>query len=659
MRNRNVVLSAAGAEPPIYVEDVFSTYLYTGSGSTQNIYNYIDLSTYGGMVWLKRRDASADSQVFDTIRGVGNLLATNQASGQSSGNSDTLQTFATTGFAVGSNYGAGANGGTYASWTFRKQKKFFDVVSWSGNSTPRSISHNLGSVPGMIIVKGTNNASANWAVYHKSLTNANYSIVLNSNAAQTTGGWFGADPTSSVFYVGTNTNTNETGTNYIAYLFADDAGGFGTSGGDSIIKCGSITGTGARQEINLGWEPQFIMYKLVNSTSDWVILDNMRPNSFRSFNNDGQRLQLAANLAADENTWGAPINPYLTSTGMGSANFGGGNIWIYVAIRRGPMKTPTTGTSVFATSTGTYSTLATVSRADMVLFKGRNSYGQTEGQIADRLRGYLPFSNWVVTTTSTSPFIVPSSTAAEATSGSYTGSEPVGQNVFGNKNSPLSVGYGNPTNVSAAASNYSFVRAPGFFDAVCYSGQNSTLTINHNLGVTPQMMIIKNRSAATDWLVMHDNLTSKAYYMTLNSTSGETPGAPWYGSPPTSTQITLSYGGDGSFNTSGYNYIAYLFASVAGVSKVGTFTIAGSDVNVDCGFTNGARFVLLKSTGTSSWLVLDTARGIASGSEPALLLNSTAAETSYDWLDPYAAGFTAKASTLGGASTKYIYLAIA
>ncbi len=36
-----------------YIEEVFSTYLYTGTGSTQTITNGIDLSTYGGLVWGK------------------------------------------------------------------------------------------------------------------------------------------------------------------------------------------------------------------------------------------------------------------------------------------------------------------------------------------------------------------------------------------------------------------------------------------------------------------------------------------------------------------------------------------------------------------------------------------------------------------------------
>ena len=43
---------------PTYIEDVFSTYLYTGNGSTQTITNGIDLAGEGGLVWIKKRDSN-------------------------------------------------------------------------------------------------------------------------------------------------------------------------------------------------------------------------------------------------------------------------------------------------------------------------------------------------------------------------------------------------------------------------------------------------------------------------------------------------------------------------------------------------------------------------------------------------------------------------
>ena len=57
-----------------YVDDVFSTYLYTGNGSTQTITNGINLYTYGGLVWGKSRSAAYNHELVDTVRGAGNAL---------------------------------------------------------------------------------------------------------------------------------------------------------------------------------------------------------------------------------------------------------------------------------------------------------------------------------------------------------------------------------------------------------------------------------------------------------------------------------------------------------------------------------------------------------------------------------------------------------
>jgi cytochrome c peroxidase len=85
----------------------------------------------------------------------------------------------------------------------------------------------------------------------------------------------------------------------------------------------------------------------------------------------------------------------------------------------------------------------------------------------------------------------------------------------------------------------------------------------------------------------------------------------------TEDYMTLGFGGT-STNESGKNYIAYLFATLPGVSKVGSYTGNGSSQTIDCGFTSGARFVLIKRTDNSnwSWYVYDTARGIVAGNDP-------------------------------------------
>jgi hypothetical protein len=135
----------------------------------------------------------------------------------------------------------------------------------------------------------------------------------------------------------------------------------------------------------------------------------------------------------------------------------------------------------------------------------------------------------------------------------------------------------------------------------------------------------------------------------------------WDDSDPTSTSFTVGTFND--VNRSGGTHIAYLFASLDGVSKVGSYTGNGSSQTINCGFTTGARFILIKRTdATGDWYVWDTARGIVSGDDPFLKLNNTDAEvTNDDSVDPESSGFivnqtsTTNVNVNGGS---YIFLAI-
>jgi len=139
--NGSQVSSAAN-----YIENVFSTYLYTGNDSTQTITNNIDLSTYGGLVWAKNRTSVNNHALVDTVRGAYNTLKSDTT--DASASLTTISGFNTTGFNLGGNGLSNANTASFISWTFRKQAKFFDIVTFSGNGSNRTISHNLGSTPG-------------------------------------------------------------------------------------------------------------------------------------------------------------------------------------------------------------------------------------------------------------------------------------------------------------------------------------------------------------------------------------------------------------------------------------------------------------------------------------------------------------------------------
>ena len=213
---------------------------------------------------------------------------------------------------------------------------------------------------------------------------------------------------------------------------------------------------------------------------------------------------------------------------------------------------------------------------------------------------------------------------------------------------------------AAANAMWAFGRAPSFMDVVCYNGSGSTSAVNHNLGVQPELIIYKARSNAAAWIVHTPSLISQAKFLFLNSTdaaaANSTQGYTNSGTPTATTITPGAY----QLNTSGWTYVAYLFASCAGVSKVGTYSGTGATQTISCGFA--ARFVMIKRTdSTGDWWVWDTARGMVSGTDPRLALQSTAAESNANWVYTNASGFqivTTDASVNASGGT-YLYLAIA
>jgi len=331
---------------PLNVEDVFSTYLYEGNGSTQTITNGVDLSGEGGLVWIKTRNFTYDHSLHDTERGANNHLESNTANAAVQYGSGGLNAFNSSGFSVQGGNDVNNASYDYASWTFRKAPKFFDVVTYTGDSVAgRTISHNLGSVPGMIIIKNLG-VAVPWAVYHRGMhpTPENYYMNLNENFARAASSsyWNNTAPTSTTVTLGNANRVNATGSNYVAYLFAhnDGDGEFGPDGDADIIKCGSYTGTGAAgKEITLGWEPQWLLIKRTNAALDWVLLDNMR-GMFSDAAQTGVP-HLHPNTTASESE---VYQVYPTATGFvlntGGTDVNGNNDYIYIAIRRGPMATP-------------------------------------------------------------------------------------------------------------------------------------------------------------------------------------------------------------------------------------------------------------------------------------------------------------------------------
>ena len=494
----------------------------------------------------------------------------------------------------------------------------------------------------MIMVKRTS-ASANWAVYHRGSNGGTnpeeYALNLNTTGVQNQGTSFWNDtaPTSTQFTVGNNALTNDSDpADYVAYLFAhnNSDGGFGEPGDQDIIKCGSYTGNGnaTGPVIDLGFEPQWVMIKRASGgTGGWFIFDAMRGIVTGGNDNTLQAEATGAEGTGDNRILLTPTGFQIETTSSFFNN--SGDTYAYMAIRRGGMQTPTAASDVFAIDDqGESSAPYSISGfpVDMVIRK--DSDGGNSEVMSRLLQGNATFANAVT---------------AE-------GSDSVAQFDFMN-------GCLDDTSQDTSRNSFMWKRARGYFDVCCYTGTGSARTVSHNLGVAPEMMWVKCRSDGEAWVVYHNNIDSSApedYGIYLNDTTKRVNSANfWNDTAPTSSVFTV--GTAGKTNGNNKTYVAYLFATVAGISKLGTFTATGSDVNVDCGFTNGSKFVLIKRTESSDddWFIF---RDIASGSDKRFKLNTTAAEaTGSDNIDPLSSGFTMTSGILGDSGNEFIFYAVA
>jgi len=321
------LLSASGGVDPLWVDSLFSAYTYTGNGSTQTITNGIDLAGSGGMVWIKDRSAAGSGhQLYDTTNGIQKYLISSAQSALS-GAIGSLQTFTSSGFSINNDTSLNATSQTYASWTFRKAPKFFDVVTYTGDGVAgRQIPHALGIAPGMVVVKQTSAAGQSWAVYHRSL-GGTYVTWLDLTSASTLRGfsWNNTNPTDVIFTVGEGGETNASGKTYVAYLFAHD------TAADGIIQCGSFTTDGSgNATVNLGWEPQYVL-KRSTAVDNWAIRDSSRGMPAAPATNGADLFPHNSNVESAAQASGC-ITP--TATGFNVSASMGSSTYVYLAIRR-------------------------------------------------------------------------------------------------------------------------------------------------------------------------------------------------------------------------------------------------------------------------------------------------------------------------------------
>ncbi len=280
----------------------FNTMLYTGDDGTRNI---TETGTFqADLVWLKKRNSASSHHLVDSVRGATKSLSSDASSAEAT-ESSGVTGFVSDGFSLGGQSGYNNTGDTFASWTWKagtsqtlnsgnvtstvraNTTAGFSIVSWTGTAGNILVSHGLGAVPKMIIVKNRS-ITQEWAVYHASLGATKF-LELNQTAAESSNSnrWNNSNPDATDFIVSSDGSVNGSGNSMIAYCFAEKQG---------YSKFGSYTGNGNTDGtfVYTGFKPAFIMVKGSNeSNQDWAIFDNKRD----PINKVTQRIQPSSSAA--------------------------------------------------------------------------------------------------------------------------------------------------------------------------------------------------------------------------------------------------------------------------------------------------------------------------------------------------------------------------
>jgi len=274
----------------------FQTSIYTGNGGASHAIDQAGNSTFQpDWVWIKKRSGAVNHLLHDSVRGVTNLLVTNNNDGDDS-NSNIFIGFDDDGFRVGANSASNVNNGTFVGWQWKaggsastnssgstnssvsvNTDAGFSIVSYTGAGAT-TYGHGLGATPNVIIIKKRTSDSGNnnWFVYHdkvitagsgiKTFLTLNETEPLKSNGSATTF----LSVSSTTFGVGTDPIISESSHAFIAYCFAEKQG---------YSKFGDYKGNGNADGpfIYTGFQPAFVIIKATDQDGEgWFTFDNKR-----------------------------------------------------------------------------------------------------------------------------------------------------------------------------------------------------------------------------------------------------------------------------------------------------------------------------------------------------------------------------------------------
>lgn len=622
-RERAIVLRKTGGSWDI--STIGSTFSRNVSVPTVNgqqrwghVYNDLDLKSGKGLVWIKNRTTSQNHVLFDTERGGQKYMSTNLTVASSSANNGLID-FTSNGYHIGDDYTVNELDAELVGWSFKDTEGFFRVIKYTGNGTSgRTLTHDLGTTVGMVVIKKSS-ASDDWWTWHKDLPTSSW-FKMNSEDGPSTSQHFEAAPTSTTLTLTGNDNVNGNGNEYMAYIFAHNNGdaSFGPTGNQDIIKCGSFTGNGSTQVIDLGFEPQWIFFRNTSDFRDNLIYDTMRGISM-----SGNDAQLQPWRNANEGT----INNLKVLSDGFKVNSGtmvnqNGSTILYMAIRR-----PTYKNASFRQvlnideGTGINNKIHTFTRdpVDWVMTKSRNGSSTYTGSRLQMNDYYLQFDGL----------------ASEA---NYAGGWKFDQTTGFSQNQ-----------ISNTPWTVMLSKSHGAFDCIHWEGgpPQQAKTVKHNLGVTPEVI----------WVLDMDTNGSKQYidvsdpygFLRLFSDDAISDTTIQYLTSATDTDMTFpAY----TFGVQNVNYLGLLFASKDDVSKVGSYT--GNDSSnpgqfIDCGFSP-SMIIIRRINTTGNWWVFDDVAGLNNNDHVIAWNNSSAEVTIEDTITPDSSGFYVKQNSTTNAN---------
>jgi len=328
----------------------FQVKLYTGTGSEQAITLDGSEDMQPDLVYAKGRGNATSPSIHDSVRGATLELYTSSTAAEGDYN-ETLKSFDSDGFTVGTDGGWNGSGQTKVAWNWKAGTSFsndasatgigsidstgsvndtagFSICTHTGTGSNATIKHGLSTAPKMIITK-KRSATGGWQVGHESIGWGN-GIYLNTTDASTgdAGAWNSTAPTSSIFYVGNSSFTNQSSANYVSYIFSEKKG---------YSKFGSYTGNGNADGpyIYLGFRPAWILIRVTSTANDWILLDNKRD----SFNVATKKLNPNLN-DAESNDSGVSTdflsNGFKIRTAGGNVNQSSAT-FLYMALAESPL----------------------------------------------------------------------------------------------------------------------------------------------------------------------------------------------------------------------------------------------------------------------------------------------------------------------------------